>query len=466
MVISRFADRKGRKAALTLTILLLTLGTALIAFAPSYQQAGVLGSVLLVLGRLTQGFSAGGEIGTGSVLMIESASAANRCRSVSWQAASQGYAALVGAAIGLLLSTVLSNEALETWGWRLPFVLGLLIGPVGWYIRRHLPETLERAPTREQLAAREAHWREAIDLRNTVLATGLMASATIGMYLFIFYKPSYLGALHYPQRSALMIACVAAACLAKITPIAGRYADRHGLRKKLWAWTITVPVIAAWPAFWLLLAYHGPLRGHGDSRAVNDARLHRFGGIFRDDHGSLRQAAAGLRHRCHLQLRGDFVRLFLAVDRYVADLDPRRSCGAGLLPASRWGPELDLPEIVPRKHWKSLSHAQFNAAPRQRLRLLYRPAPAASRRSRAGWRHAPHRRAGRREVAAVGGSGSPQDQRPRPGRPAGERPRQPPHRPARRHGRTADAGKTPPPTPARSPGACMRAGTTATPRSC
>lgn len=253
LVIGRFADRKGRKAALTLTIALMTVGTALIAFAPSYQQAGVLGTALLVLGRLTQGFSAGGEIGTASVLMMESASTANRCRSVSWQAASQGYAALVGAAIGLLLSSVLDTAALESWGWRIPFVLGLLIGPVGWYIRRHLPETLEPAPLREQPLARKRQWREVIDLRNTALATGLMASATIGMYLFIFYMPSYLvTTLHYPQRSALAIACVAAACLAIITPIAGRYADRHGLRKKLLAWTITLPVVAAWPAFWLL----------------------------------------------------------------------------------------------------------------------------------------------------------------------------------------------------------------------
>ena len=252
LVIGRFADRKGRKAALTLTIALMTLGTALIAFAPTYQQAGVLGTVLLVAGRLTQGFSAGGEIGTASVLMMESSAAANRCRSVSWQAASQGYAALVGAAIGLLLSSVLSAPDLESWGWRIPFILGLLIGPVGWYIRRCLPETLEPAPV-EPGTARKPHWREVIDVRRTVLATGLMASATIGMYLFIFYMPSYLvTALHYPQRSALAIACVAAACLAIITPIAGRYADRHGLRKKLLAWTITLPVIAAWPALWLL----------------------------------------------------------------------------------------------------------------------------------------------------------------------------------------------------------------------
>lgn len=254
MVIGRFADRKGRKAALTLTIFLMTLGTALIAFAPTYQQAGVFGTVLLVIGRLTQGFSAGGEIGTASVLMMESTSAANRCSSVSWQAASQGYAALVGAGIGLLLTSVMTTPDLENWGWRIPFIVGLLIGPVGWYIRRCLPETLEQTVIEQEPSSlRKPRWREVIDLRNTVLATGLMASATIGMYLFIFYMPSYLvTTLHYPQRSALAIACVAAACLAIITPIAGRYADRHGLRKKLLVWTITLPVVAAWPALWLL----------------------------------------------------------------------------------------------------------------------------------------------------------------------------------------------------------------------
>ncbi len=247
MVIGRFADRKGRKAALTLTITLMTLGTALIAFAPTYQQIGVIGTLILVLGRLTQGFSAGGEIGTASVLLMESTGTANRCARVSWQAASQGYAALFGAIIGLLLSAVLDTADLESWGWRIPFLIGLLIGPVGWYIRKCLPETLEVTRTVK------SHWRENVDVRNTVLATGLMASATIGMYLFIFYMPSYLiTTLHYPQRTALAIACVASACLAIITPIAGRYADRRGLRKKLLAWTISLPVLAAWPAFYLL----------------------------------------------------------------------------------------------------------------------------------------------------------------------------------------------------------------------
>ena len=247
VVIGRFADRQGRKAALGLTIGLMTLGTAMIAFAPTYHQIGVLGTVILIVGRLTQGFSAGGEIGTASVFLMESSTTANRCHNVSWQAASQGYAALVGAGIGLLLSSCLTADALEHWGWRIPFMLGLLIGPVGWYIRRCLPETHEAESTNQ------GHWRDHFDMRHTLLAIGLMASATISIYLFIFYMPAYLtSSLGYPQRSALAVACVASACLAIITPLAGRFADRHVLRKKLLVWTIALPVVLAGPALYVL----------------------------------------------------------------------------------------------------------------------------------------------------------------------------------------------------------------------
>ncbi|HCV37913.1 MAG TPA: MFS transporter, partial [Pseudomonas sp.] len=90
MVIGRYADRHGRKAALSLTIGLMTLGTALIAFAPTYSQIGIFATLLLVLGRLIQGLSAGGEVGTASVFLMESSAVSNRCRNVSWQAASQG----------------------------------------------------------------------------------------------------------------------------------------------------------------------------------------------------------------------------------------------------------------------------------------------------------------------------------------------------------------------------------------
>jgi MFS family permease len=125
VIIGRFADRHGRKSALSLTIGLMTLGTAMIAFAPTYHQIGFFGTLILITGRLVQGFSAGGEIGTASVFLMESSTTSNRCHNVSWQAASQGYAALVGAGIGLLLSTVLTADDLNQWGWRILSYLDL-----------------------------------------------------------------------------------------------------------------------------------------------------------------------------------------------------------------------------------------------------------------------------------------------------------------------------------------------------
>lgn len=249
IVIGRIADQRGRKAALSLTISLMTLGTAMIAFAPTFAQAGIVGTLVLVLGRLVQGFSAGGEIGTASVFLMESSEPGFRCRNLAWQGASQSYAALFGAAMGLVVTTSIPSEQLNDWGWRLPFMLGLVIGPVGWYIRRYLPETFE-APRQK---VKKASWRERYDLRNIVLTTGLMAGTTIGMYLFIFYMPAYLvTTLHYPQSSAMAIPCVAAACGAIITPLAARIADRYQLRKKLLLCTLPVSLALTWVTFWVL----------------------------------------------------------------------------------------------------------------------------------------------------------------------------------------------------------------------
>nr|WP_256675677.1 MFS transporter [Pseudomonas sp. R5(2019)] len=247
MVIGRFADRRGRKAALSLTIGLMTLGTALIAFAPTYQQIGIFATVMLVTGRLIQGLSAGGEIGTASVFLMESSTRAKRCQSVSWQGASQGYAALVGAGFGFSLSQILDPASLDSWGWRIPFIFGLLIGPVGLYIRTRLPETHE-APAQEG--------KQTIDkalFKRIALGIGLMASATIGMYLFVFYMPTYLiTVLHYPQSSAMAIACISAGCLAIICPLAGKFADKYQLRKRLLVWTVATPVALTLPVFYLL----------------------------------------------------------------------------------------------------------------------------------------------------------------------------------------------------------------------
>ena len=248
MVIGRYADRRGRKAALSLTIGLMTLGTALIAFAPTYSQIGIFATLLLVAGRLIQGMSAGGEVGTASVFLMESSAVGNRCQNVSWQAASQGYAALLGAGFGFALSQLLDPAALESWGWRVPFMFGLLIGPVGWYIRTRLPETHEAAPAHKADQVLDAEL-----LKRIAQGIGLMASSTIGMYLFVFYMPTYLTtAMHYPQSSAMAIAGISSGCMAIICPLAGKFADKYQLRKRLLVWTILAPVVLTLPVFYVL----------------------------------------------------------------------------------------------------------------------------------------------------------------------------------------------------------------------
>lgn len=252
VLIGRVADRRGRKAALTLTIALMTLGTALIAFTPTYSSIGIAATALLVFGRLLQGLSAGGEVGTASAFLMESGHERNRCFMVSWQGASQGAAALLGALSGLALSSWLSPQELESWGWRIPFVIGLLIGPVGWYIRQNLDETHDGAESsvhRPLAAVLRSHFG------TLLLGILLMASATVSMYLVVFYMPTYLTqTLHYPGSTAFALVCLASALLALIPPLAARFADRLPRRKPLLYWTIGLPLLLVYPAFQLLAA--------------------------------------------------------------------------------------------------------------------------------------------------------------------------------------------------------------------
>lgn len=248
VLIGRVADRHGRKAALSLTIGLMTVGTAIIAFCPTYASIGISATVLLVFGRLLQGLSAGGEVGTASAFLMESGTTANRCFMVSWQGASQGAAALLGALSGLLLSHLLSPEALEGWGWRVPFVIGLLIGPVGWYIRRHLDETHAPGDAATPLSQLLNTQR-----RTLLLGIATMASSTVSMYLVVFYMPTYLiRTLQYPASTAFALVGLASALLAIMPPIAARVADRMPRRKPMLYWTMGMPLIMVYPSFLLL----------------------------------------------------------------------------------------------------------------------------------------------------------------------------------------------------------------------
>ena len=141
VLIGNFGDRAGRKAALTLTILLMAAGTGIIAFSPTYASIGFGAPLLLLLGRVLQGFSAGGEVGGATAYLLESADLAQRGRVASWLEASMGMANILGALAAFSVTAALTTAQVQAWGWRIPFIFGLLIAPVGLYLRRTLDET-------------------------------------------------------------------------------------------------------------------------------------------------------------------------------------------------------------------------------------------------------------------------------------------------------------------------------------
>ncbi|HXA35011.1 MAG TPA: MFS transporter [Steroidobacteraceae bacterium] len=141
VLIGNYGDRAGRKAALTLTILLMAAGTGIIAFSPTYATIGIGAPLLLLLGRMLQGFSAGGEVGTATAYLLESGDPKERGLVASWLEASMGMANILGALAAFSVTTILSTSQVQSWGWRLPFIFGLIIAPVGLYLRRTLDET-------------------------------------------------------------------------------------------------------------------------------------------------------------------------------------------------------------------------------------------------------------------------------------------------------------------------------------
>src|ERR1700757_980629 len=139
IMLGAYADRYGRKASLLASIVMMTFGTLAVAVMPTFATIGVLAPLLVVIARLVQGFSAGGEFGSSTAFLVEHMPH-RRGFVASWQFASQGLSGLLGAGFGALLTSTLSEADLQSWGWRIPFLFGVLIGPVGLYIRNNIED--------------------------------------------------------------------------------------------------------------------------------------------------------------------------------------------------------------------------------------------------------------------------------------------------------------------------------------
>jgi len=228
IVLGHYADRAGRRAALTLIIVIMTIGTALIAIAPGYAHIGIAAPVVILVARLLQGFSAGGEMGGATAFLIESAPLHRRGLYASWQFAGQAGAALFGSLIATVLTHALTAGQLESWGWRLPFLLGLAIGPVGLYLRSSMSDSAEflAARARPGIPLFEV-WR---NHRGALAqAFGITILLTAGSYLILFYMPTYaVRQLGLAPRAAFTAATIASLLYLLVNPLAGRLSDSIG----------------------------------------------------------------------------------------------------------------------------------------------------------------------------------------------------------------------------------------------
>jgi MFS transporter, MHS family, proline/betaine transporter len=225
IVLGSYADRHGRKAALTLTIAIMMAGTAIIAIAPTYSSIGLLAPILVVVARMIQGFSAGGEFGSATAFLAEQ-NPQRRGFFASWQFASQGLTTILATAFGAGMASTLSTDQIEAWGWRVPFVFGLLIGPVAYYIRRHVDETMEFRST----PTSEAPLQEILSDSKSRLLTAFGANilGTVAMYTILFMPTYATRQLGLPASGSFLASLLTGAIQLALIPIVGMLSDRYG----------------------------------------------------------------------------------------------------------------------------------------------------------------------------------------------------------------------------------------------
>lgn len=224
VMLGAYADRHGRKASLLVSIAMMTFGTLAVALMPTFGSIGVLAPLLVISARLLQGFSAGGEFGSSTAFLVEHMPG-RRGFVASWQFASQGLSSLLGSGFGALLTSTMDPADLQSWGWRIPFFLGVLIGPIGLYIRSRI-EDATAPPAAKHDAVVATVFKE--QKLRVILAIGALAVSTAVNYLIV-YMPTYVvKTLHLSPTIGFIAAFAAAIAAIVLNPIAGMISDRIG----------------------------------------------------------------------------------------------------------------------------------------------------------------------------------------------------------------------------------------------
>jgi MHS family citrate/tricarballylate:H+ symporter-like MFS transporter len=231
VLLGAYVDRVGRRRGLIVTLTIMAMGTILIAFVPGYGTIGVLAPMLVLIGRLLQGFSAGVELGGVSVYLSEIATPGHKGFYVAWQSASQQVAIMFAALIGYVLNHVLLPAEISQWGWRIPFIIGCLLVPFLFYIRGSLQETQEflRRPRRPE--AREIFRGLVRSAGIVALGMLMVAATTIAFYAITVYTPTFgKSVLKLSDTDSLIVTFCAAVSNLFWLPVMGAVSDRVGRR--------------------------------------------------------------------------------------------------------------------------------------------------------------------------------------------------------------------------------------------
>lgn len=225
VVLGGYADRHGRKAAIQLSIVMMAGASAAIAFVPDHESIGILAPCILVAARMVQGFAVGGEFGSATAFLAETDSA-RRGYFASWQFASQGIAGVLATGFGFVIAATLSDEQINSWGWRMPFLFGLLIAPVGYYIRGRLIETMDFTVAQAAVSPVASIFME--HKQRLLTATGLIVLGSVATYTIVFMPTFAAHNLRLTASNSFAAALLTASIQVVVVPFVGLLSDRWG----------------------------------------------------------------------------------------------------------------------------------------------------------------------------------------------------------------------------------------------
>jgi MFS family permease len=255
IVLGAYMDRHGRRSGLLLTLSMMAIGTLTIAILPGYATLGLLAPILIVVSRLVQGLSAGVEVGGVSVYLSEIASPGHKGFYVSWQSASQQAAVVFAALLGIVMSANLSTQAMNQWGWRIPLLVGCVLIPFMFIIRRSLQETPQFLARQQRPVSREVFRSLWTNWRIVGLGTMLATMTTVSFYMITVYTPTFGRVeLHLDPVTNLVVTLCVGVSNFVLLPVMGTVSDRVGRKPQLIACAL-LALVTAYPALsWLVAA--------------------------------------------------------------------------------------------------------------------------------------------------------------------------------------------------------------------